>query len=75
MVDVGNYLVNAGAKAAQDTVPTQTSSDPEVEVTTLAERKLRLKVDLHLCTIAGLLCSLNLLDSGLISSAPVTSML
>lgn len=32
------------------------------------------KVDLRLCTIAGILCSLNLLDSGIISSAAVTSM-
>ena len=39
------------------------------------EKRLRLKVDLRLCTIAGLLCSLNLLDSGIISSASVTSML
>lgn len=35
---------------------------------------VRLKVDFRLCTIAGLLCSLNLLDSGIISSASVTSM-
>lgn len=39
------------------------------------ENKLRLKVDLRLCTIAGILCSLNLLDSGIISSASVTTML
>ncbi|KAF2088203.1 putative MFS transporter [Saccharata proteae CBS 121410] len=39
------------------------------------ERRVRLKVDLRLCTIAGLLCSLDLLDSGVISSASVTSML
>lgn len=39
------------------------------------EGKIRLKVDLRLCTIAGILCSLNLLDSGVISSASVTSML
>ncbi|TKA22325.1 hypothetical protein B0A50_08050 [Salinomyces thailandicus] len=39
------------------------------------ERRLRLKIDLRLCTIAGLLCSLNLLDSGVISSASVTSMI
>ncbi|OTB01349.1 hypothetical protein M426DRAFT_323499 [Hypoxylon sp. CI-4A] len=37
-------------------------------------KRLRLKVDLRLCTIAGILCSLNLLDSGVISSASVTSM-
>lgn len=39
------------------------------------EKRLRLKVDLRLCSIAGILCSLNLLDSGIISSASVTSML
>lgn len=39
------------------------------------EKKLLRKVDLRLCTIGGLLCSLNLLDSGIISSASVTSML
>ncbi|KAI1421661.1 retrograde regulation protein 2 [Xylaria sp. FL1777] len=38
------------------------------------ERRLRRKVDLRLCTIAGILCSLNLLDSGVISSAAVTSL-
>ncbi|EXJ74414.1 uncharacterized protein A1O5_02710 [Cladophialophora psammophila CBS 110553] len=42
---------------------------------TRAEARLRRKVDLRLCTIAGILCSLNLLDSGIISSAAVTSML
>lgn len=40
----------------------------------LVEQHLRTKVDIRLCTIAGLLCSLNLLDSGIISSASVTSM-
>jgi sugar phosphate permease len=39
------------------------------------ERRVRLKADWRLCTIAGILCSLNLLDSGVISSASVTSML
>ncbi|KAF2786356.1 MFS general substrate transporter [Melanomma pulvis-pyrius CBS 109.77] len=39
------------------------------------QRRIRLKVDLRLCSIAGILCSLNLLDSGVISSASVTSML
>lgn len=38
------------------------------------ERRLVRKVDVRLCTIAGILCSLNLLDSGIISSASVTSM-
>lgn len=36
---------------------------------------IRLKVDLRLCSIAGILCSLNLLDSGVISAASVTTML
>ncbi|CAJ2509752.1 Uu.00g056520.m01.CDS01 [Anthostomella pinea] len=44
------------------------------EVDSALERRLRGKVDLRLCTIAGILCSLNLLDSGVISSASVTSM-
>ena len=39
------------------------------------EKTLRTRVDVRLCTIAGLLCSLDLLDSGIISSASVTSML
>jgi len=37
------------------------------------QKRLVRKVDLRLCTIAGILCSLNLLDSGIISSASVTS--
>jgi MFS family permease len=45
----------------------------EEEYTAL-ERRIRLKVDIRLCTIAGILCSLNLLDSGILSSASVTSM-
>ena len=47
----------------------------DIHDTLKQERILRRKVDLRLCTIAGLLCSLDLLDSGLISSASVTSML
>jgi MFS family permease len=39
------------------------------------ERKLRLKIDIRLCSISGILCSLTLLDSGILSSASVTSML
>ena len=49
-------------------------ADEEVEIFD-QERSIRLKVDLRLCTVAGLLCSLNLLDSGIISSASVTIML
>ncbi|KAL4951623.1 MFS general substrate transporter [Aspergillus filifer] len=38
------------------------------------ESKIRRKTDLRLCTIAGILCSLNLLDSGILASASVTSL-
>lgn len=37
------------------------------------ERALVRTIDWRLCTIGGILCSLNLLDSGIISSASVTS--
>lgn len=51
------------------------SSDYSVQnVDDSRNRKLTQKIDLRLCTIAGILCSLNLLDSGIISSAAVTSM-
>ncbi|KAL4802915.1 MFS general substrate transporter [Aspergillus unguis] len=39
------------------------------------EAKVRRKTDLRLCTIAGILCSLNLLDSGILASASVTTLL
>ncbi|MCJ1269817.1 hypothetical protein MMC22_009710 [Lobaria immixta] len=39
------------------------------------EKRLRRKIDLRLCTIGALLASMNLIDSGVISSASVTSML
>ncbi len=59
-----------------DVLPHMAQTDAEDDPRNLVqERKIRFKVDLRLCTIAGLLCSLNLLDSGIISSASVTSML
>jgi len=51
-----------------------TSGTAQFESNRSLERRLRRKVDLRLCTIAGILCSLNLLDSGVISSAAVTSL-
>ena len=53
----------------------QAQSHPANDFDTALERHLVRKVDIRLCTIAGILCSLNLLDSGVISSASVTSML
>ena len=55
--------------------PEQDMSSPLVKELNVEDKKLRLKIDLRLCTIAGVLASLNLLDSGIISSASVTSML
>ena len=55
------------ANVAADEVATETPFD------SVDDKTLRLKIDLRLCTIAGLLCSLNLLDSSIISSASVTS--
>ena len=52
-----------------------TPSPPRESDRSKDDKKLRLKVDLRLCSIAGVLCSLNLLDSSIISSASVTSML
>lgn len=71
---IDEYPAN-GAKIIHHTDSNQTASHIDEQSTMAAERILRLKVDLRLCTIAGLLCSLNLLDSGIISSASVTSML
>jgi actin cytoskeleton-regulatory complex protein SLA1 len=57
-------------------VETRNGSIASLSPAELAEQnRLRLQVDIRLCSIAGLLCSLNLLDSGVISNAAVTSML
>src|SRR5436190_105582 len=59
---------------ADDVRAVSDSDERDPEERKALERRLRFKIDLRLCTIAGLLCSLNLLDSGVISSASVTSM-
>lgn len=64
-----------GVATPQAALTSQPESPECVEEKLCEEKRIRLKVDLRLCTIAGLLCSLNLLDSGIISSASVTSML
>ncbi|KAI9746062.1 MAG: cytoskeletal protein binding protein [Claussenomyces sp. TS43310] len=56
----------------QDTLDAEEDADLAAEDRFLDAFLVR-KVDLRLCTIAGILCSLNLLDSGIISSASVTS--
>lgn len=52
----------------------ENSSEQATTFDQIAERNLVLKIDLRLCTIAGVLASLDLLDSNIISSASVTSM-
>lgn len=47
---------------------------PLLGVSKANERSMRLKVDVRLCTIAGILCSLAILDSSILSSASVTGM-
>ena len=58
------------ADIRRDSVVSNFSDDELAE-----QRRIRFRVDLRLCSIAGILCSLNLLDSGVISNAAVTSML
>jgi MFS family permease len=70
-------LIAAMASETRDVnkLPPQIVHEPtSVQEQEILEKKLRFKVDVRLCTIAGILCSLNLLDSGVISSASVTSM-
>ena len=68
-IDAGDVDVDVSADA-----DSSGESPADRERRAAIERRVRLKVDLRLCTIAGVLCSLNLLDSGVISSAAVTSM-
>jgi hypothetical protein len=63
-----------GQMLDHDGASTPSASESEISlVEAKEERKLRLKIDLRLCTIAGVLCALNLADSSIISSASVTS--
>lgn len=64
-----------GTTSPKAALTSRDESPEELQEKLRKEKRVRLKVDLRLCTIAGLLCSLNLLDSGIISSASVTSML
>lgn len=49
----------------------ETASDhPHPEL----DKRIIRKIDLRLCTIAGIICSLDLIDSGVMSSASATSM-
>ena len=71
---ISGEAYNDGNGGAKTTLVTEADHRGNAEMEG-EEKRLRTKVDLRLCTIAGLLCSLNLLDSGIISNASVTSML
>ena len=63
-------------KSISSTTAIQADSDLPADPTRSDKNaRLRRKIDWRLCSIAGILCSLNLLDSGIISSASVTSLL
>lgn len=49
------------------------SSPPSPLLDAPAEQRLKRKIDLRLCTIAAILYSLDLIDSGILSSASVTT--
>ncbi|KAJ5915422.1 Major facilitator superfamily domain general substrate transporter [Penicillium verhagenii] len=69
-------LKNKPLQTVSDQEPLRGNDNEGQEYEELAlEAKVRWKVDLRLCSIASLLCSLNLLDSGILSSAAVTTML
>lgn len=65
-------LVRESQEAESQEEQTQ---DAQPELDKSREKALVRKIDLRLCSIAGILCSLDLLDSGIISSAATTSML
>ncbi|KAI4187860.1 MAG: hypothetical protein L6R41_002522 [Letrouitia leprolyta] len=67
--------VNDGATSPEAALNPSEESSIEKEQRLRREQRIKLKVDLRLCTIAAIICSLNLLDSGIISSASVTEML
>lgn len=61
--------ISAGADAGTD-------ADNLIDdrTNTKLDSRIVRKIDLRLCTIAGLLCALDLIDSGVMSSASATSM-
>jgi len=61
--------------AVTDIIPLDSADGVHRDEWATLEKRVRWKVDLRLCSIASLLCSLNLLDSGILSSAAVTTML
>lgn len=69
------HTANDGATSPKAALNPRDESPAEKEHRMRREKSIRLKVDFRLCTIAGIICSFNLLDSGIISSASVTTML
>lgn len=76
--DRGPIAVATGRKDDDDSGPVSAVTDDadlmddrsNIEL----DRRIVRQIDLRLCTIAGLLCALDLIDSGIMSSASATSM-
>lgn len=64
-----------GEEIVEELIDDDLAEDENEEGLLHEELRIRRLVDIRLCSIAGILCSLDLLDSGVISSAATTSML
>ncbi|KAJ4424917.1 hypothetical protein N0V82_000421 [Gnomoniopsis sp. IMI 355080] len=62
--------VDSGPASAVTDDDNLMDDSPNIEL----DRRIVRQIDLRLCTIAGLLCALDLIDSGIMSSASATSM-
>ena len=81
---LGGEINSAGAISParalrKDPAPSVSASDAGGEVgddssSLKLDRAILRKIDIRLCTIAGLLCALDLIDSSIMSSASATSM-
>ncbi|KAL2824495.1 MFS transporter [Aspergillus cavernicola] len=71
----GQHLTSEKSPSLNQTINPDGSEESIPEELGHLESRIRRKADLRLCTIAGTLCSLNLLDSGILASASVTTML
>lgn len=76
------YVDGGSARRSSASASASLGASPEMAANELVDerqnakldRKISRKIDLRLCTIAGLLCALDLIDSGVMSSASATSM-
>ncbi|KAL4944338.1 hypothetical protein BDV06DRAFT_233504 [Aspergillus oleicola] len=77
MLQNNGHQLTTEKSASEATTPNGAEYNDEVSSTLEwkhLESRIRRKADIRLCSIAGLLASLNLLDSGILASASVTSL-